>query len=82
MYQYQEDDKDKIICKCMQVKKSTIMEAIVNQNLTSVAQVGEVTKAGTKCTHCADPKNGGRPRDEYIVDLIPEGQKIRKSLGL
>ncbi|MDY0348589.1 MAG: (2Fe-2S)-binding protein [Tenuifilaceae bacterium] len=46
--------KDEIICNCMEVYKSTIVEAIKAKGLKTVEEVGEETEAGTGCGSCQD----------------------------
>lgn len=42
----------KLVCACRQVGKTTLCDAICQQNLTSVGQLGEHTGAGTGCGTC------------------------------
>lgn len=44
--------RGKLICACRQVGKTTLCDAISAQGLTSVAQLGEHTGAGTGCGTC------------------------------
>lgn len=45
---------DEIVCNCFQVTRGEIIEAIKEQKLTTVEQVGEATNAGTGCGGCQD----------------------------
>ncbi|MDD2584586.1 MAG: (2Fe-2S)-binding protein [Bacteroidales bacterium] len=45
---------DEIICNCMEVYKSEIVEAIKSKGLKTVEEVGEATDAGTGCGGCQD----------------------------
>jgi assimilatory nitrate reductase catalytic subunit len=45
-------DMGKTICACFGVGLNTILEAIQNQNLTSVEALGKALKAGTNCGSC------------------------------
>jgi bacterioferritin-associated ferredoxin len=47
-------EKDELICTCMEVYKSTIVEAIKEKGLKTVEEVGEATGAGTVCGQCQD----------------------------
>jgi assimilatory nitrate reductase catalytic subunit len=54
-------DRGPIVCACFDIGLNTIVEAIGNQALTSVAMVGAALRAGTNCGSC-------RPA---IAKLIP-----------
>ncbi|MGX7352214.1 nitrite reductase [Enterococcus canis] len=43
---------DETVCGCNGVTKGNILQAIREKGLTSVAEVGKVTKAGTSCGKC------------------------------
>lgn len=43
---------DETVCGCNGVDKGSILRAIREQGLSSVAEVGKVTKAGTSCGKC------------------------------
>ena len=45
---------DDIVCNCMEVYKSTIVEAIKTKGLKTVEEVGDETEAGTVCGQCQD----------------------------
>lgn len=45
-------DAGKMICACFGVGLNTIVEAIAEQNLTSVEAIGQALKAGTNCGSC------------------------------
>ncbi len=47
-------DQDEIICNCLQVYKSTIVEAIKEKDLTNIQDVADETQAGTGCGNCHD----------------------------
>lgn len=46
--------EDMVICNCMDVYKSEIVNAIKEKKITTVEQVGEETGAGTICEGCQD----------------------------
>lgn len=45
-------DEDETVCGCNGVSKGDILRSIREKGLTSVAEVGKVTKAGTSCGKC------------------------------
>jgi nitrite reductase (NADH) large subunit len=45
-------EDDETVCGCNGVDKGTILQAIREKGLSSVAEVGKVTKAGTSCGKC------------------------------
>lgn len=45
-------DDEEIVCGCNGVSKGDILKAVREKGLTSVAEVGKVTKAGTSCGKC------------------------------
>ncbi len=47
-------EPDDIVCNCMQISKSEIIEAILSENLTSVEEIGDAIEAGTVCGTCQD----------------------------
>ncbi len=47
-------EEDIVICSCNDIHKSQIVDAIKNNGLTTVEQVGEITTAGTVCGQCLD----------------------------
>jgi NifU-like protein len=46
------EKKEKIICQCFNVSEETIKEQIKTNNLKTVEEVTEYTKAGGGCGHC------------------------------
>ena len=47
-------EEDIVICSCNDIYKSQIVDAIKNNGLTTVEQVGDITTAGTVCGQCLD----------------------------
>ncbi len=47
-------EEDIVICSCNEIYKSQIVDAIKNNGLTTVEQVGDITTAGTVCGQCLD----------------------------
>jgi NAD(P)H-nitrite reductase large subunit len=46
------EDRNELICICMDVRKITIEDAVRNKNLTSIEEIGTATEAGTNCGAC------------------------------
>ncbi|MCX2716301.1 iron-sulfur cluster assembly scaffold protein [Helicobacter sp. MIT 21-1697] len=67
-----EDFEDEIIvCECARVSLSTIKEVIRLNDLKSVEEITNYTKAGAFCKSCI--KAGGHEkRDYYLVDILRE----------
>ena len=65
-----EDFEDEIIvCECARVSLSTLKEVIKLNNLQSVEEITQYTKAGAFCKSCI--KEGGHEkRDYYLVDIL------------
>ena len=60
-----------IICECARVSQDTLMEVIRLNNLTTVEEITDYTKAGGFCKSCIKP-GGHEKKDIYIVDLLSE----------
>ncbi len=43
---------DRILCRCLGVKESTVVEAIITLGLRTVKEVRQYTGAGDGCTCC------------------------------
>lgn len=48
------EDKDPIICNCLEIRKSIIVNAIVEKKLKTIEAVQDETEAGTICGACVD----------------------------
>jgi NifU-like protein len=59
-----------IVCECAQVTRGEILEAIRENNIKTVEEIQEITKAGTFCGKCVKPK--GEDRVYYIKDILNE----------
>jgi len=46
------EDPRRLICRCIGVSSTCILECVRDKNLTTVQQVGEATLAGTGCSTC------------------------------
>ena len=60
-----------IVCECARVSLSTLREVIRINNLTTVEQITDYTKAGAFCKSCIRP-GGHEKKDIYLVDLLSE----------
>nr|WP_320115107.1 iron-sulfur cluster assembly scaffold protein [uncultured Desulfuromonas sp.] len=79
-------DKD-IVCECARVSLQMVEDAIRINDLTTIEEVTDYTKAGAFCKSCIEP-GGHEKRDVYLVDILarvraeieaernPEGAKI------
>ncbi len=65
-----EDFEDEIIvCECARVSLSTIKEVIKLNDLKSVEEITQYTKAGAFCKSCIKP-GGHEKREYYLVDIL------------
>ncbi len=60
-----------IVCECARVSLSTLKEVIRLNDLTTVEQITDYTKAGAFCKSCIRP-GGHEEKDIYLVDLLHE----------
>ncbi len=67
-------EDDIIVCECARVSLSTLREVIRLNDLTTVEQITDYTKAGAFCKSCIKP-GGHEEKDIYLVDLLEEYQK-------
>ena len=67
-----EDFEDEImVCECARVSLGTIKEVIKLNNLNSVEEITNYTKAGAFCKSCIKP-GGHEDREYYLVDILAE----------
>ncbi|EOG6268979.1 iron-sulfur cluster assembly scaffold protein [Campylobacter jejuni] len=67
-----EDFEDQIIvCECARVSLGAIKEVIKLNDLHSVEEITQYTKAGAFCKSCIKP-GGHEKRDYYLVDILAE----------
>ncbi|ENJ2495874.1 iron-sulfur cluster assembly scaffold protein [Campylobacter jejuni] len=67
-----EDFEDQlIVCECARVSLGTIKEVIKLNDLHSVEEITQYTKAGAFCKSCIKP-GGHEKRDYYLVDILAE----------
>ncbi len=67
-------EKEVIVCECARVSLSTLREVIRLNDLTTVEQITDYTKAGAFCKSCIRP-GGHEEKDIYLVDLLEEYKK-------
>ncbi|MBN2618810.1 MAG: iron-sulfur cluster assembly scaffold protein [Spirochaetales bacterium] len=58
-----------IVCECARVSMSTIKDAIRINNLTTVEEITQYTKAGAFCKSCIKP-GGHEKKEYYLVDIL------------
>ncbi len=62
-------DEDDIVCECARVRLSTIQDVIRINNLTTVEEITQYTKAGAFCKSCVRP-GGHEKKKYYLVDIL------------
>jgi NifU-like protein len=60
-----------IVCECARVSLGTIKEVIKINDLKSVEEITDYTKAGAFCKSCIKP-GGHEDREYYLVDILKE----------
>ncbi|MEA1919072.1 MAG: iron-sulfur cluster assembly scaffold protein [Campylobacterota bacterium] len=60
-----------IVCECARVSLGTLHEVIRINDLTTVEQVTDYTKAGGFCKSCIKP-GGHEDREHYLVDILAD----------
>jgi len=60
-----------IVCECARVSLGTIKEVIKINNLTTVEEITNYTKAGAFCKSCVKP-GGHEDREYYLVDILKD----------
>lgn len=61
-------DKD-IVCECARVSLQMVEDAIRINDLTTIEEITDYTKAGAFCKSCIEP-GGHEKRDVYLVDIL------------
>jgi len=64
-------DDQEMVCECAQVTLSTIKEVIRINDLKTVEEITEYTKAGAFCKSCIKP-GGHEEKKYYLVDILKE----------
>jgi NifU-like protein len=70
-----------IVCECARVSLSTLREVIRLNDLTTIEQITDYTKAGAFCKSCIRP-GGHEAKDIYLVDLLAEYEKEKMANAL
>ncbi|MDM5264029.1 iron-sulfur cluster assembly scaffold protein [Sulfurovum sp. XTW-4] len=73
-------EEEVIVCECARVTLSTLQEVIRLNDLTTVEQITDYTKAGAFCKSCIKP-GGHEEKDVYLVDLLEEYEKEKIAAG-
>ncbi len=63
-----------IVCECARVSLGTIKEVIKLNNLKSVQEITNFTKAGAFCKSCIKP-GGHEQKEYYLVDILAEARE-------
>ena len=74
-------EQETIVCECAQVTLAMIEDAIRINNLTTVEQITQYTKAGGYCKSCIRP-GGHEKREHYLVDILEAELAARKRSAL
>lgn len=64
-------EKEHIVCECARVSLQTIKDAIRINNLTTVEEITQYTKAGAYCKSCIRP-GGHEKKDIYLIDILEQ----------
>lgn len=74
-------ESETIVCECARVSLSTLKEVIRLNNLDSIEEITQYTKAGAFCKSCIKP-GGHEEREYYLVDLLKDAQIEREEKAL
>lgn len=64
-------EEEEIICECARVTLATIKEVIKLNDLKTVEEITDYTKAGAFCKSCIKP-GGHEEKDIYLVDILKD----------
>lgn len=64
-------EAEEIVCQCARVSLRTVKEVIRLNDLTTVEEITQYTKAGAFCKSCVRP-GGHEERKHYLVDILSE----------
>jgi len=67
-------EEEVIVCECARVTLSTLQEVIRLNDLTTIEQITDYTKAGGFCKSCIKP-GGHEDKEVYLVDLLSDYEK-------
>ncbi len=73
-------EEEIIVCECARVSLDTLKEVIRLNDLTTIEQIADYTKAGAVCKTCIKP-GGHEEKDIYLVDLLEEYEKEKMIAG-
>jgi NifU-like protein len=73
-------EQEVIVCECARITLSTLQEVIRLNDLTTVEEITDYTKAGAFCKSCIKP-GGHEEKDVYLVDLLEEYEKEKMAGG-
>jgi NifU-like protein len=62
-------DEEEIVCQCARVSLRTVKEVIRINDLKTVEEISQFTKAGAFCKSCIRP-GGHEARKHYLVDIL------------
>jgi len=71
--------KDKLICKCFSVTENQIINAIKENNLKTLDNVTNYTKAGGACRHCKDSIQGILNKTLGVKDETQKPQQMSQT---
>jgi NifU-like protein len=63
-----------IVCECARVSLSTLKEVIKLNDLKTIEEITDYTKAGGFCKSCIRP-GGHEEREYYLVDILAETRR-------
>ncbi len=64
-------EEEVVVCECARVTLSTLKEVIKLNDLKSIEEITDYTKAGGFCKSCIKP-GGHEVREHYLVDILAE----------
>ncbi len=67
-------EEDIIVCECARVSLSTLQEVIRLNDLKTVEEITDYTKAGGFCKSCIKP-GGHEEREYYLVDILADTRR-------
>jgi NifU-like protein len=67
-------EEEIIVCECARVSLTTLQEVIRLNDLTTIEQITDYTKAGGFCKSCIKP-GGHESREWYLVDILRDTRK-------
>ena len=67
-------EEEIIVCECARVSLTTLREVIKLNDLTTIEQITDYTKAGGFCKSCIKP-GGHEAREWYLVDILADTRK-------